>query len=53
MKKLYQWAGAYTISRYEIDEDNAKEVEASAKRDLDFLNSFLRYVWEHRNEDPK
>jgi len=42
MKKLYKWADDYCFN--EIPEDEAYD-------SYELLITFLKYVWEHRNND--
>ena len=50
MKKLYKWAGAYIIWKYNYSGMDIKDYK-SGNEELAELNRFLRYVWEHRNDE--
>lgn len=52
MKKLYQWAGMFLMMRYgeEVTEENFSKIDAKAKKELAYLNEYIKYVWEHRND---
>ena len=55
MKKLYKWVRAFLIDRYSYIDNGNKVTSttahiAKANKEMSFLNDFLRFVWEHRND---
>lgn len=53
MKRLYKFAGEYLMHKYakEVNDENLTIFREKANEELAELTRFLRYVWEHRNDE--
>jgi hypothetical protein len=51
MKRLYQMAGEHLVEKYKGSSIEGNDISMTLpKREMDIINSYLRYVWEHRND---